>query len=97
MAINLNYKNKKNILCGIEEEIKRNDKELRRLINDDRVSREDISSEYVQLDYSEKIEEIDNNLNLWNAAYKGDYYLNALNQGNLEEIWWKENVLLQVM
>lgn len=75
-------------LEGIEEEIKKNQKELRRLENDDKVLKEDISCDYVQLDCEDKLEEIDNNLKLW-------HYVGVNEEDCL--YWHKQDVLDEVL
>jgi len=52
-------------LEGIKEQIDKNKVELRRLENDVRVEKEDISSEYKQLNYVEELKKLKEYLELW--------------------------------
>ena len=50
---------------GIEDELKKNKVKIRRLTNDVRVEKEDISSEYKQLNYVEELKKLKEYLELW--------------------------------
>lgn len=55
-------------LEGIKEQLEENRVELRRLENDDRIVKEDISSEYKQLNYVEELKKLKRYLELWYVA-----------------------------
>jgi len=59
---------------GIEDELKKNKVKIRRLTNDVRVEKEDISSEYKQLNYVEELKKLKEYLELW--------YVSGANQKN---------------
>ena len=61
-------------LDGIEDELKKNKVKIRRLTNDVRVEKEDISSEYKQLNYVEELKKLKEYLELW--------YVSGANQKN---------------
>ena len=61
-------------LDGIEDELKKNKVKIRRLTNDVRVEKENISSEYKQLNYVEELKKLKEYLELW--------YVSGANQKN---------------
>ena len=73
-------------LDGIEDELKKNKVKIRRLTNDVRVEKEDISSEYKQLNYVEELKKIKEYLELWyvSGAYQKNF-LSYIEDDSLED------------
>ena len=77
-------------LEGINEEIQKNQRELRRLRNDTRVEKEDISSEYRQFDLK-PLEELDEYLKLWEYIGENEkFFVSRMEHGMIDKDWEDE-------
>lgn len=92
ISINKEIKNSRKAIAGtqlalegIEEQINKNQRDLRRLINDDRKENDNIRNGYRQFDLSE-LDKIEENLELWyHVGENEEEYLRYLEKGTLEE------------
>jgi len=77
-------------LEGINEEIQKNQRDLRRLRNDNKVEKEYIDSDYRQFDLK-PLEEMEEYLKLWEYIGENEkYYVSRMKRGMIDKDWEEE-------